>query len=385
MPVASDLTAEVLACGRRGGLDAVGVTSADVLSRARSALVERKSLGLHDGMKFTYKNPQRSTDPRASMPDACSVVVAARSYLEPEPQSPVAAAGRVARYAWRDHYAPLRAGLWDIAYLLRAAGHRAVVFADDNSMVDREVAYQAGIGWFGKNANLLLPGHGSYFVLGSVVTTAALDPTGAPVADGCGSCRRCLDSCPTDAIIAPGVIDAGRCLAWLAQKPGIFPTEFRRSLGVRLYGCDACQDVCPPNVRFGRAVERDAPQVWVDLVDLLSIDDTTLLARHGRWYIADREPRWVRRNALIALGNAGRTDPPVLAILARYLAAPDYLLRVPAAWAALALGLEQFRPKILADSHPEVRAEAAAGQAAAAAGQAAAAAGQAGVDRAGGA
>jgi epoxyqueuosine reductase len=351
-------TAEVLDLGQRAGLDAVGVASADVLGRARQELVSRKAQGLHNGMQFTYKNPVRSTDPRASMQEAMSVVVGARSYLEPEPALPSVASGRVARYAWRDHYAPLRAGLWQIAHFLRASGFKAVVFADDNSMVDREIAYQAGIGWFGKNANLLLPGLGSYFVLGSVVTTAVLQPAPAPVADGCGGCRRCFDGCPTDAIVAPGVIDGNRCLAWLAQRPGIFPAEFRRAIGTRIYGCDACQEVCPPNVRFGRATDRTTPQVWVDLVDLLTIDDATLLARHGRWYIADREPRWVRRNALLALGNAECINAQVIVVLERYLDAPDPVLRVHAAWAALALGLEQFRDRIAGDRDPLVRAEA---------------------------
>lgn len=355
----AEFTKHLLELGRRSGLDSVGVASADVLDRARVALIERKSQGLHNGMKFTYKNPVRSTDPRASMPEAASIVVGARSYLEPEPSPPEFAAGRIARYAWRDHYEPLRNGLWAMAHHLRAAGFKAVVFADDNSLVDREAAYQAGIGWFGKNANLLIPGQGSYFVLGSVITTAVLIPAESPVADGCGGCKKCFDGCPTDAIPAPGVIDANRCLAWLAQKPGIFPVEFRTALGVRIYGCDACQEVCPPNVRFGRAVERVAPQVWIDLVDVLTIDDHTLLERHGRWYIADREPRWVRRNALIALGNAGFTNAEVVAVLRRYLAAPDHFLRLHAAWAALALGLEECRPQIAADRHPDVRVEAA--------------------------
>jgi epoxyqueuosine reductase len=354
----AEFTGAVLELGRSSGLDAVGVASADVLERARAALISRKSQGLHNGMKFTYKNPVRSTDPRASMPDAASVIVGARSYLEPEPDQPSYPAGRIARYAWRDHYAPLREALWVMARYLRAEGHRAVVFADDNSMVDREAAYQAGIGWFGKNANLLLPGQGSYFVLGTVVTSAVLASADAPMADGCGGCRRCFDGCPTDAIVAPGVIDANRCLAWLAQKPGVFAPEFRAALGTRIYGCDACQEVCPPNVRFGRAVDRIEPQVWVDLIDLLTIDDDTLIARHGRWYIADREPRWVRRNALIALGNAGVVNDDVVAVLARYLRAPDDVLRLHAAWAALSLGLEQFRAQIAADPHAGVRAEA---------------------------
>src|SRR5690606_20411219 len=148
----------------------------------------------------------------------------------------------------------------------------------------REVAYLGGLGWFGKNANILMPGAGSFFVLGSVVTTAEY-PVATPLADGCGSCRRCIDGCPTGAIVAPGVVDANRCLAWLVQRPGTFPVEYREALGDRLYGCDDCQTVCPPSVRKGprrdSAGTPDEPQAWVDVLDLLDTDDATLIARHG--------------------------------------------------------------------------------------------------------
>src|SRR5690606_1591912 len=160
----------------------------------------------------------------------------------------------------------------------------------------REVAYLGGLGWFGKNANILMPGAGSFFVLGSVVTTAEY-PVAEPVADGCGGCRRCLDGCPTGAIVAPGTVDANRCLAWLVQKPGTFPVEYREALGDRLYGCDDCQTVCPPTVRKGLRIgpppgaEPAEVQAWVDVLDLLEADDATLLERHGRWYLADRDPR----------------------------------------------------------------------------------------------
>jgi epoxyqueuosine reductase len=238
----------------------------------------------------------------------------------------------VARYAWVDHYAPLRDALGVVAQQLRGDGWKAVVVADDNALVDREAAYRAGLGWYGKNANLLLPGRGSWFVLGSVVTDAPLQSASEPVPDGCGACHRCLDACPTGAIVAAGVVDARRCLAWLLQRPGAIPVEFRVALGDRIYGCDDCQTVCPPNVRFGRAepVEAEADPI-VDLVELLEADDATLLARHGRWYIAGRDPRWLRRNALVALGNVG--DDRASAILNRYRDGDDELLAEHAAWA----------------------------------------------------
>src|SRR5207237_9752457 len=155
------------------------------------------------------------------------------------------ASGVVARDARSDHYGALRAASGVLADELRAEGWKARVLCDDNALVDREAAFRAGLGWYGKNTNLLLPGRGSWFVLGSVVTDAPLEASATPVADGCGSCQRCLPACPTGALVAPGVLDARRCLAHLVQAPGSFPVELRAALGDRLYGCDDCQDACP--------------------------------------------------------------------------------------------------------------------------------------------
>jgi epoxyqueuosine reductase len=325
----------------------VGVCDAEVLQRARDELIRRKAAGLHDGLQFTYKNPQRSTDPQRAVAGARSVLVGARSYYTEQPPAPPGAQGRVARYAWTDHYVPLREGLRAVARRLRRDGWRAVAFADDNSIVDREVAYRAGIGWFGKNANILLPGAGSWFVLGCVITTAPLPTSAAPTPDGCGSCRRCLDACPTGAIVAPGVIDAGRCLAWIIQKPGVMDRRWRAAIGDRIYGCDDCQTVCPPTVRF--ATKHQAPEVaiepWVSLIEVLDATDAEVLRRWGRWYVADRDPRWVRRNALVALGNIGRADDvDVCRCLAEYLVHSDSMLRVHAVWAARRLGLDALLP-----------------------------------------
>ncbi len=152
------------------GITHVGVTSADVLSDARAELFRRREAGLHGDMGFTYRDPERSTDPTRAVAGARSVIVAAKPYLtDDDPPQPPDGSGphaRVGRYAWVDHYAPLRAALRDVSRQIRRADHRAVAFADDNSIVDRAVAHRAGLGWYGKNANLLLPGAGSWFVLG---------------------------------------------------------------------------------------------------------------------------------------------------------------------------------------------------------------------------
>ena len=351
----NNYTDNLLVFGQSLGLYKVGVASADVLHRARRALHQRKSQGLHNQMQFTYRNPERSTDPTRSLPSAKSVIVGALSYssLTPDVAPTGELSARVARYVWSDYYEQLRSSLRKIASKLEADGYRCIVLADDNAMVDREVAYQAGLGWFGKNSNLLIDGAGSYFVLGCIITDAALTPAVVPVADGCGSCRRCLDNCPTQAIIAPGLIDANRCLAWLLQKPGVFDRQFRVALADRLYGCDDCQEVCPPTVRHERqsreassAQPIDRPKAWVSVIKILTSDDSALLADYGVWYIANREPKWLRRNALIILGNiADKSDEVVVELLQKYLAHKDPMLRVHAVWATARLGLNSLLPK----------------------------------------
>jgi epoxyqueuosine reductase len=364
---------DLVAVGRAAGLDAVGVAPAEPFATTRRHLTRRKAAGLHGGMAFTYRNPERSTDPRRALRDAKALVVGARSYYR-TPSTPPATAevgGRVARYAWEDHYRALREGLGAVADRLRDAGWRARVVADDNALVDREAAYRAGLGWYGKNANLLLPGQGSWFVLGSVITDAPLPATPADerVADGCGTCRRCLDGCPTGAIVAPGVVDARRCLAWLLQAEGRFPPEHRVALGDRIYGCDDCQEVCPPNRRLARregepAAEAHAQPV-VDLLDMLAADDADLLDRYGRWYVPRRQPRYLRRNALVALANVAdaRTarQPEVAQALTRALADPDPIVRGHAVWAARRLGRDDLVEGLVdglgEESDPLVRAE----------------------------
>ena len=350
--------AELAAVGRRAGLDAVGVCDAAPFEAVASALHRRKREGLHGGMQFTYRNPDRSSDPARTLPGATALVVGAVDFHRDPPARPTDGGphARVASYHWVDNYGPLRAGLQEVAEFLRAGGHRAVVSSDENSLVDRAAAHRAGIGWWGKSTNILVRGMGSMVVLGSVITDAPVELTAPePAPDGCGPCRRCLDECPTGALVAPGVMDARRCLAWLVQDDGVFDPDFRVALGDRLYGCDDCQEACPPNRirlrrphRAGVGLAAPAPEVqaWVPLLEVLAADDEELLKRFGRWYIPRRGPRYLRRNALVVLANVGDpADPRVRATVDQTLGHPDPLVRAHAVWCArrLGLGLDSLR------------------------------------------
>jgi len=364
-PDKEQYTRSLVDLASRAGLHRVGVARAEVLHRARHALDERKSHGLHNEMQFTFRNPSRSTDPHKTMPTAKSLIVGALSYasLLPEHSTKTDARvesegtdrylARIARYVWSDYYEQLKTMLRVVADRLNEDGFRSIILADDNSIVDREVAYQAGLGWFGKNSNLLIEGAGSYFVLGCIVTDAELVVADQTVEDGCGSCRRCLDDCPTNAIVAPGVVDANRCLSWLLQKPGVFDPRFRAALGDRIYGCDDCQEVCPPTVRFERKNPsssahsgQQSVRAFASVLEILTSDDATLLKEFGAWYIAARDPKWLRRNALIILGNIGDpADERVAEILGDYLSHRDAVLRAHAVWATARLGLHDLLPQ----------------------------------------
>ena len=340
---------DLRAVGLAAGLVAVGVTDVEPFLETRSVLEDRREKGLNATMQFTYRNPTRSTEPAALLPGAASLIVGAWPYPGGDTSSPgvglgvqegaagsgtsMRPTGRVARYATEGHYADLRAALGAIAAEIESAGHRTRIVADDNALVDRAAAHRAGIGWFGRNANILVPDHGSWVLLGAVVTDLPLGRS-EPVGDGCGSCRRCIDGCPTGAIIAPGVVDARRCLAWIVQAAGPIPVEFREALEDRIYGCDDCQEVCPPSRRSPAAGEAVGVGGRVDLLELLAASDEELIERHGRWYIAHRDVRHLRRNALIALGNAAAPDDhEARSLLHEFAEGDDDLLAEHARWA----------------------------------------------------
>jgi len=318
----------------------------------------RAAEGSNAGMAFTYRAPEVATDPLHTFPWAARLVVVAWPYL-PAAGSPGIAAsgtGRIARFATEDHYIELAGVLTKVVQQLELEGFRAEAIWDDSRLVDRAVAVRAGIGWWGKNAMVLSPGIGPWFLVGSVATDAPIQVT-LPMIRDCGTCSACLPACPTGALTAPGVLDARLCLAHILQSDGVIPRALRSAVGDRIYGCDDCLDACPPGSRIKeRATD---PRGRVDLNDLLASPDRLLMERYTHFFIPGRRARYLRRNALVALGNGGGMQ--AIPVLAGYLGHPDWLLRLHAAWALGAVGGKQAEAVLGAaagsEPHENVRAE----------------------------
>jgi epoxyqueuosine reductase len=296
----------------------VGVARAAPYADCEAAIAERRARGLFGDLRFTLTNTARSCHPERVVRGARSVIAAALPLWRPAAARPDGLVGRMPRYAWRDPYAPLRERLEQLARRLRDEhGARASVFVDSNHHVDREAAIRGGLAFSARNTMAIVPGEGSFVALGAVVTDLELEPAESLVPPGCGSCTLCLDACPTGALIEPGVLDARACISTSTQRAEPISDAHADALGDRVYGCDICQDVCPWNAgpaKRAAGAEPD-PDAWVSLHDWLERPDDELLARYGHLYLPDRDPRYLRRNALIALGNAGGDE-------ARALAAP---------------------------------------------------------------
>jgi len=312
------------------GIDVIGAAPAEPYRATEEAIRERRARGLFADMRFTMAQPDVSCHPELLIPDARTVVSAALSYYAPGPE-PEAGEGRLPRYTWTDRYAELREKL---AELGRRLGGEHRVLVDANQHVDREGAARAGIGFYGKNTLLITRRHGSWVVLGTLVTTAEVESS-APLALDCGSCRLCIDACPTGALDEPGVLDSTRCLSYWTQAPAPIPEEYREPLGAQVYGCDICQDVCPWNrgaeKRGAGAARVGEAEPVVSLADWLEASDEELAERYDRLYVPRNDPRYLRRNALVAAGNSG--DPSLAPVVERYAESDDELLAGHAAWA----------------------------------------------------
>ena len=322
--------AELARVGAELGLDAVGAAPAAAYEETERHIRDRRARGLFAGMGFTMRRPEISCHPESLLPGARTVISAALCYYLPA-REPEPGEGRLARYTWADRYAELREKLDELG---RRLGGDYRVLVDANDHVDREGAARAGVGFYGKNTLLITRRHGSWVVLGTLVSDQEVEPS-APLDAGCGSCTLCIDACPTGALDEPGTLDSTRCLSYWTQAPASIPEPYRAELGALVYGCDICQDVCPWNrgVEKRRAAEPldAAAEPTVSLVEWLEADGDELIERYDRLYVPRNDPRWLRRNALVAAGNVGGVAER--AAVAPYADGDDPLLRELAEWA----------------------------------------------------
>jgi epoxyqueuosine reductase len=319
----SELAAEL-------GIDVVGATPAEPYAEAERDIRERRERGLFADMRFTMARPELSCHPERLLEGARTVVAAALCYAV-DPPEPRPDEGRLPRYTWRDEYAILRERLDALGSRL---GGNYRVLVDDNDHVDRAAAVRAGVAFYGKNTMAITRRHGSWVVLGALVTDVEIEATPALELD-CGECRLCIDACPTGALDEPGTLDSTKCLSYWSQAPAAVPVPYRAEMGDMVYGCDICQDVCPWNRgierrRRGVSAAPDAEPA-VSLLEWLSGDGDELVARFDRLYVPRNDPRWLRRNALIAAGNIGSSS--LRPTVERYETSDDAVLSDAARWA----------------------------------------------------
>jgi epoxyqueuosine reductase len=334
------LRALIDAEARRAGIDAVAVTTPDAIPLAPARLAEFVADGFHGSMAWIAETLERRSEPSTLWPEVRSIIVLAMNYgpdQDPRTLQARRDRGAISVYAQnRDYHEVMKGRLKEIAgKIVARAGGDVKVFVDTAPVMEKPLAEAAGLGWQGKHTNLVSREHGSWLFLGTIFTTAELTPDKADE-DHCGSCRACLDACPTDAFPAPYRLDARRCISYLTiENKGPIPHEFRDKIGNRIYGCDDCLAACPWN-KFARAASEAKLAARAELrepplAELLQLDDAAFrsffsgspIKRIGR-------DRFVR-NVLIAAGNSG--DASLAGEVRALLGDASPLVRGAAVWA----------------------------------------------------
>ncbi len=379
-----DLAAGIKAYAREVGFDAVGIARAEPFVEEGRVTRERVEAGHYSGMPwFTAERADFSSDPRNLLPTARSIVSLAMSYRPdglPPAGGPGAPRGRVSSYAWgRDYHTVLKERMEQVVAFIRVfhgSEQQARTLVDTARIIDRAAARRAGVGWVGKHTNVITKEAGSWVFLGEILTELELTPD-APLRTNCGSCDLCLRVCPTKAIVAPYTVDSNRCISYLTiEHRGAIPRELRPLMGAWIFGCDLCQEVCPPNRRAGAPAHQefrpgatlpDAPDADADaalaapeLIPLLRITPDEFTSRFGRTPIKRAKREGLQRNVAVALGNSG--DRAAVPALARALREEALLVRLHAAWALGRLGgteaEDALRQALLIETDAGVRAEA---------------------------
>ena len=336
----ADLKADLRAEALRLGFDALGVASAADPWPASARLAEFVAQGRHGEMAWMETTLARRSHPTAMWPDARSAVMLGMNYgPESDPRAGLALRerGLVSVYARGDDYHDLIKGrLKTLAgWLQRRLGGEVKVFVDTAPQMEKPLAQRAGLGWQGKHTNLVSTDFGSWLFLGAILTSADLAPD-EPQADHCGSCRACLDICPTNAFPAPHQLDARRCISYLTiEHAGPVAEDLRPALGNRIYGCDDCLAVCPWNKFAAAAKEiRLQPRPALEapaLADLAALDDAAFRALFAKSPVKRIGRDRFVRNVLYGIGNSA--DPALLPSAKALLDDPAEVVRDAAAWA----------------------------------------------------
>ncbi len=332
------------------GIDKIGVASADPFTSLKQILLRHRELGRESG--FEEPDLDKRTNPALLFDNPQSIIAIAIAYpsklKEPPRSEPGERRGIMSRSAWgTDYHRVLRDRLAKLEAWLRERepGLRVESMVDTGALSDRAVAERAGIGWSAKNCSIISPELGSWIYLGEMITNLPLAPD-TPITEGCGSCTKCIDACPTDALVGPGQLNASRCISFVTQTKGMISDEFMRKIGNRLYGCDTCQIVCPvnrgKNWTHHPELQPDNELAKPLLLPLLTIGNKEFQSRYGQTSSAWRGKKPIQRNAVIALGNfkEAAAVPDLIGVLERD---PRPVLRGTAAWSLSRIGGEQAK------------------------------------------
>jgi epoxyqueuosine reductase len=337
----SDLKDLIRAEARAAGFDTARVTTPGAIdARTGHRLAEFLKAGRHGDMEWMASTAERRRHPIHVWPDVRSIVMLGINYAPAgDPLAVLEEPDRAAISCYaqgKDYHDVVRAGLKRVAgSLARASGADVKIFVDTAPLMEKPLAAAAGLGWQGKHTNLVSRRFGSWLFLGTILTTAELQPD-SPESDHCGTCRRCLDVCPTRAFPAPYQLDARRCIAYLTiEHKSHIPAEFRTPIGNRVFGCDDCLAVCPWN-KFAETARHAKLQALPanyapPLAELLELDDAGFRRRFAGTAIKRTGRDRIVRNALIAAGNSG--DARLLPAVERLLSDPSPLVRAMAVWA----------------------------------------------------
>jgi epoxyqueuosine reductase len=330
------------------GFHDLRITSPRAIGEAGRRLHSFIELGRHGDMDWMARHADRRSAPAILWPEARTILMLGYSYAPAN--DPLAilskrSRGAISCYArGKDYHDIVKRGLVVVArHLTAATGADVKVFVDTAPLMEKPLAAAAGLGWQGKHTNLVSRTAGSWLFLGAILTTAELEPD-APEIDHCGSCRRCLDVCPTEAFPAPYQLDARRCIAYLTiEHKGHIPRDMRQPIGNRVFGCDDCLAVCPWNkfaaqardARLHARPDTDNPP----LGELLTLDDVAFRKRFAGTPVKRTGRHRFVRNALIAAGNSG--DVTLLPLLCALLDDASPLVRAMAAWALARLAPDE--------------------------------------------